>query len=88
MNGRWMTLLLIVASIASAVAVVQTKQHNRALVSEMAGLRADRERMQVEWAQLQLEDATLAQHGRVEQFARDKLGMSEPDHYEIVGDRP
>jgi len=33
---------------------------------------------------LQLEEATLATHGRVEQIARDKLGMTEPRDTQIV----
>ena len=47
-------------------------------------LRAERERLETEWSQLQLEEATLANHGRVEQIAREKLSMTQPKDAVIV----
>ena len=81
-------LALIVAIVVSALAVVSTKHENRALVTELEGLRAERERLDMEWAQLQLEEATLASNNRVEHIAREQLGMTEPRDYVIVGAQP
>lgn len=81
-------LALIFVIIVSALAVVRTKHENRALVAERDGLRTERERLDMEWAQLQLEEATLANNNRVEQIAREQLGMTEPRHYEIVEASP
>lgn len=81
-------LLLILVIVGSALAVVRTKHENRALVAELDSLRAERERLDMEWAQLQLEEATLAANNRVESMAREQLGMTEPRNYEIVEGAP
>ena len=81
-----LTLILII--VFSALAVVRTKHENRALVAELDSLRSERERLDMEWAQLQLEEATLANNNRIEQIAREQLGMTEPKRYEIVEATP
>jgi cell division protein FtsL len=75
---------LALAVVGSAVIVVQTKHENRTLVHQLEQLRAEKARLETEWAQLQLEEATLAHHGRVEQIARDKLRMTEPRDTRVV----
>lgn len=75
---------LALTVLGSALIVVQTKHENRTLVHELEQLRQAKARLETEWAQLQLEEATLAHHGRVEQIARDKLGMTEPRDTQIV----
>ena len=81
-------LALSLAVMFSALAVVRTKHENRALVDQMEKLRKEEERLQSEWAQLQLEEATLGDHSRVERIAREQLGMVEPQDYVIVKDAP
>lgn len=81
-------LALAVAVIVSALAVVRTKHENRALVAELETLRVEHERLEMEWAQLQLEEATLAHNNRVDKLAREQLGMTEPRDYVIVSARP
>lgn len=76
--------LLAACAVCSALLVVQTKHENRTLVHELEQLRSEKARLETEWAQLQLEEATLANHGRVEQIAREKLGMTEPRESTIV----
>lgn len=78
------TLALALVVMGSALLVVKTKHENRTLVHELEQLRLERARLETEWAQLQLEEATLAHHGRVEQIARDKLRMTEPQDTRIV----
>jgi cell division protein FtsL len=77
-------ILLGFAVMVSALAVVRTKHENRALVSERDELRKERQRLEMEWSQLQLEEAALAHHARVERAAREQLGMAEPRDYMIV----
>lgn len=82
---QWLTPLLLGACVViSALVVVKTKHENRTLVHELEQLRAEKVRLETEWAQLQLEEATLAHHGRVEQIARDKLNMTEPQDVTVV----
>ncbi len=85
-GGTFTPLLLAVLVMISAVAVVQVKQHNRTLTTHLDGMRQERERLQLEWAQLQLEQATLAQHGRIDELARRQFDMVDPLDYQIVAD--
>jgi cell division protein FtsL len=80
------TLALAFVVMGSALIVVKTKHENRTLVHQLEQLRMEKARLETEWAQLQLEEATLAHHGRVEQIARDKLRMTEPQDTRIVRD--
>ncbi|HUR40670.1 MAG TPA: cell division protein FtsL [Verrucomicrobiae bacterium] len=86
MNRRDIVFTLALAGVVlgSALIVVKTKHENRTLVHQLEQLRLEKARLETEWAQLQLEEATLAHHGRVEQIARDKLGMTEPAETRIV----
>ena len=68
----------------SALAVVRIKHENRALVNDLEQLRREHARLEMEWAQLQLEEATLSHHARVEKIAREQLGMTEPRDYVVV----
>ena len=70
--------------VGCALIVVETKHQNRTLVHELEQLRQDKARLETEWAQLQLEEATLAHHGRIEQLARDKVGMTAPADTQVV----
>jgi cell division protein FtsL len=79
---------LALSVVGSAVIVVQTKHENRTLVHQLEQLRAEKARLETEWAQLQLEEATLAHHGRVEQIAREKLRMTEPRDTRVVRAEP
>jgi len=81
-------LVMVIVIIVSALAVVRTNHENRALIAELESLRSERERLDIEWAQLQLEEATLAANNRVEAIARQQLGMTEPRNYEIVEAQP
>lgn len=81
------TLALALVVMGSALVVVKTKHENRTLVHQLEQLRLEKARLETEWAQLQLEEATLAHHGRVEQIARDKLGMTEPQSTQVVRTR-
>lgn len=78
------TAALALIVMGSALIVVKTKHENRTLVYQLEQLRLEKARLETEWAQLQLEEATLAHHGRVEQIARDKLRMTEPQDTQIV----
>jgi len=87
-GGLLLPLALAFAVMFSALAVIRTKHENRALVDHLEKLRKEEERLQTEWAQLQLEEATLGDHSRVERIAREQLGMVEPRDYVVVRNTP
>lgn len=87
-SGTLLPLILALAVMASAVAVVQVKQHNRNLTTQLDNMQQDHARLLLESAQLQLEQATLAQQGRVDTLARSQFGMVDPQDYQIVAAPP
>lgn len=79
-------LLAIAAAVmlVSAFGVVYSKHSSRQLFIELQLLEAERDRMEVQWGQLQLEQSTLLANGRVERMARRKLKMHIPDERSVV----
>jgi len=73
------TAVLIIANIASALSVVYGAHMNRKLHIALQKEQIERDRLNMEWGQLQLEQSTYATHNKIEQMARDKLGMMTPD---------
>lgn len=82
--GVLMLLALLAATLGSALAVVQTRQHSRTLFVELSRLGNERDDLDFEFGRLQLEQATWAENNRVEQIARGKLGMISPAQAETV----
>ena len=76
------TLALLV--VATALGVVQVKNEHRRLTVKAEALRVENERLDLEWAQLQLEEATLAQAARVEPIARSQFGLVEPSAWQTI----
>jgi cell division protein FtsL len=70
--------LLAIASVSSAIAVVVTRHESRTLFVELQALERERDRMNEEWGQLQLEQATWGTHARVEEIAHSRLQMVPP----------
>jgi cell division protein FtsL len=75
---RVLIAVLWVAVLASALGVVYGKQEARNRFNELQKLTTQRDDLDIEWGQLQLEQSTWATHGRVEQVAHDDLGMVTP----------
>jgi len=80
--------LLLLATIATAIAASYAKHQSRKLFIELQALEAARDAMNVEWGQLQLEQSTHTTHGKVENAARERLGMQIPDSQQVVILRP
>lgn len=70
--------LLLLAVVASAVAVVRAHHVRRSLFIELAQLEGRRDRLQVEWGQLQIEQSTWAANDRIERIAAEKLDLHIP----------
>ena len=66
---------LAVAVLVSALASVYAKHQSRKLFVELQSLVADRDRLEIDWSRLQIEQSTLANHARVESIARERLSM-------------
>jgi cell division protein FtsL len=70
--------ILAVLALVSALALVWSKHEGRSLFIDLQGRHAERDRLDIEWGQLKLEQSAWATHGRVEQMARNDLKMVIP----------
>ncbi len=75
--------VLWVALLASSLSVVYVKHRARTHFIELQRLTTERDELDIEWGQLQLEQSTWATHGRVERMARDDLHMLIPQASEL-----
>lgn len=71
-------VVLVAAVLISAVACVYAKHESRKRFTELQALVAERDRLEVEWGRLQLEQSAWSTPARVEQLARERMGMVEP----------
>jgi cell division protein FtsL len=69
--------------VLSAMAMVYTKHESRRLFVELETLTDERDRLNIEWGQLQIEQSTWATHARIEKVATDDLSLVRPDSSEI-----
>lgn len=79
MPGRLVTTMVVgVALVVTAVSVVYVKHRSRTLFVELQSLERDRDRLNVEWTQLTLENTAWATHDRIEQVASKQLSFRMP----------
>ena len=69
--------------VVSALALVYTKHESRKLFVELEQLTDERDELNIEWGQLQIEQSTWATHARIEQVAADDLQLTRPATTEI-----
>ena len=72
--------LLVLASAAGAIFV---KHRARELFVELENVNRERDRLEIEWGQLQLEQSAWSTHAFVENVAASNLGMRTPPPKQI-----
>jgi cell division protein FtsL len=70
--------VLLLAVVASGIAVVWARHQDRAAFVQLSKLQNQRDALNVEFGRLELEQATWASPSRIEQIARGQLGMISP----------
>lgn len=92
MNERQRILVavtfLFVLVLISALALVYSKHQSRKLFNEVAQLKYEVDQLNTEWGQLQLEQSSWSEHGRIERVARSRLSMVLPDNDKVVFIQP
>lgn len=84
-----LVFVFAVVCVMSAIALVYTKHESRKLFVELEQLTDERDELNIEWGQLQIEQSTWATHARIEQVATDDLQLTRPEITEIfVIERP
>jgi len=76
--------LLAALVFASAVGVVIARHEARQAFMEHQSELKERDALNLEWTQLQLEQATWATQARIETAARERLGMIRPGPDRII----
>jgi cell division protein FtsL len=87
-QSLWSVFFVGLLVLSSAMAVVYIKHLYRNVHTQLQNLRDQRDQLHIEWTQLLLEQSALASDMRVEQIARDELGMIFPAPDKIVIIRP
>lgn len=83
-NGAIVLSILVATVLVSSVAAVYARHESRQLFVELQSLVNDRDRLNIDWGRLQIEQSTWASPGRVEQMARTRLRMGVPDPSRVV----
>lgn len=77
-------LLLAVAVVVSSVWVIKAKHQSRQLFVQLEALNRERDRLQIDWGRLQLEQSTWATHPRIESLALERLNLSSPRPDDVI----
>jgi cell division protein FtsL len=81
----WLAFGALLAAVTlTAMGVVYTTFTSRHLLNSLQELEKQRNRLQVEWSQLLLEQSSLVAQGKVEDTAIAELGMEVPDMNKVV----
>jgi cell division protein FtsL len=78
-----LVVVFALVCVLGAVALVYTKHESRKLFVELEGLTQERDALNIEWGQLQIEQSTWAQLARIEQVAGEELSLVRPKTTEI-----
>jgi cell division protein FtsL len=86
MNSRMQTIAVVAlwaAVLATAAGVIYVKHEARTLFVELEHLNGERDRLNIEWGRLQLEQSAWSAHGFVEQVANRQLKMTTPSATDV-----
>ena len=83
-GSRFTAVVLLLATIASGMMLVYSRHQARVLYQQLEALSSQHDEQQIEWGRLQLEQATWSENSRIEQIARDRLGLDFPEQTKVV----
>jgi cell division protein FtsL len=75
MNTK-VNLLLVAVLVACALSLVNAQHRARHLFSDLEVMQQQARQLDIDWAQLQLDQSTLGKNARIEQIARTDLNMT------------
>ena len=76
-------VIVLLAVLVSALGVVWTRHESRVLFVNLTALQNQRDELNIEYGKLELEQATYAEPRRIDDEARQKLGMIDPRPQDI-----
>ncbi|MDQ2990874.1 MAG: cell division protein FtsL [Pseudomonadota bacterium] len=75
MNGK-LNLVLAAMLVTCALMLVKSQYRARHLFIELESMQQNARQLDIDWAQLQLDQSTLGKNARIEQIARIDLNMA------------
>ncbi len=75
MNGK-LNLVLAAMLVTCALMLVKSQYRARHLFIELESMQQNARQLDIDWAQLQLDQSTLGKNARIEQIARTDLNMA------------
>jgi cell division protein FtsL len=75
MTGK-LNVVLAALLVGCALSVVNARYQRNHLVNEIEKLSTQQRQLDIDWAQLQLDQSTLGKNERIEQIARVNLNMT------------
>ena len=75
MSGK-INIVLAVLLVTCALSLVNSQYQARNLFIELGKLEQQAKQLDIDWAQLQLDQSTLGKNARIEQIARTDLNMA------------
>jgi cell division protein FtsL len=76
MTGK-LNVILTALLVASALSLVNARYQARHLFIDLERLTQQARQLDIDWAQLQLDQSTLGKNERIEQIAREDLNMMQ-----------
>lgn len=83
-----LVLGLVLACLASAMAVIGASHQTRTQYARLQELERERDQLQTEWGQLLLEESAWSSPARIERLAVERLDMRLPHVNEVEVIRP
>ena len=74
----WLSILLAISVLVTSIYVIETAYQTRQMYSALQDLRAERNRLKIEWGRLMLERGAVSADMRIDAMARDRLSLSSP----------
>ena len=75
MSGK-INLVLTTLLVSCALSLVNAQYQARHLFIELERMQQQARQLDIDWAQLQLDQSTLGKNARIEQIARSELNMT------------
>ena len=80
----WLSILLAISVFMTSIYVIETAYQTRQMYSALQELRAERNRLMIEWGRLMLERGAVSADMRIDAMARDHLSLSPPGRDNVI----
>jgi cell division protein FtsL len=83
-SDLWLSILLAGGILVTSITVIETAYQTRQLYSALQDLRAERDRLTIEWGRLMLERSAVSADMRIDAMARSSLSLSAPPMNDVM----